>query len=251
MSKPRWEYIYGINPAFEVLRGGRRRVHNAFLNDASSHPRLRKLATYLESKKIPVEWVDKRRLFDLAESKEHQGAVLKADPYPYADLAKVWGQPRLLLIDNVEDPHNVGAIIRCADCFGFGAVLLPVKGSPEVYPSVVKVSAGASEHLDIVRSASANDYFTAAVEQGYEVVALDMKGAVPLADLQPKEKLLLVIGGEAKAVGQFILNGAHHLVRIEQYGRINSLNASVAAGIAMNALALPKAPPAPAESDAN
>ena len=239
MPKPSREYIYGVNPAFEVLRGGRRKVYTAFLNKAvPDNPRIRKLARFLETKQVPIEWVDKRRIFDLAQSKEHQGVVLKASPYPYVSLDSLLDRPRLLLLDNVEDPHNTGAIIRCADCFGFHAVLIPLKGTPDIYPSVVKVSAGATEHLDIARETSANQYMKTAVEHGYKVVALDASGEHDIRSLPlENEKVLLVIGGENRAVGQFILNEADYIAGIGMSGRINSLNASVAAGIAMYSMA--------------
>jgi len=239
MGASRWEYVYGINPAFEVMRGGRRRVHLAFLNEAArEQPRMKKLARLIESRSVLVEWVSKQRLMELSESKDHQGAVLKTEPYPYARAADLYGRDRLLLLDNTEDPHNTGAIIRCADVFGYHAILAPEKGVPEVYPSVVKVSAGATEHLDIAREGSANEHMKACRETGHVVVALDAAGTVDLQDLAQTlpARHLLVIGGEAKAVSQFILNSADHIVRIPQFGKINSLNASVAAGIAMYAL---------------
>ena len=239
MGKSRWEYVYGINPAFEVLRGGRRRIYNAYLTEAArDNPRLKKLAKFIESKQIETEWVSKQRLFELSESKDHQGAVLKTDPYPYVAAATLYDRDRLLLLDNTEDPHNTGAIIRCADVFGYHAILAPEKGVPEVYPSVVKVSAGATEHLDIAREGSANDHMRKAKETGHIVVALDAAGSIELDELAKTlpARHLLVIGGEAKAVSQFILNSAEHVARIPQFGKINSLNASVAAGIAMYAL---------------
>jgi 23S rRNA (guanosine2251-2'-O)-methyltransferase len=239
MGKPRWEYIYGINPAFEVLRGGRRTVHEAFLSESSrNNPRIQKLATYLSSKSIPTHWVEKGRVVDLSESKDNQGVVLRTEPYPYVASESLFDRPRLLLLDNVEDPHNTGAILRCADVFGFHSVLLPEKGVPEIYPSVVKVSAGATEHLDIARDHNAVKHMIEARKAGYTVVALDAKGKTTLdaAASMCTGKLLLVIGGENKAVSQYILNEADIIVGIPQAGHINSLNASVAAGIAMHAL---------------
>lgn len=239
MAPPSREYIYGINPIFEVVRGERRKVYEAYLNQATARqPRLAKLAALLEKHAIPIEWTDKHRLFELARSKEHQGAVLKVSPYPYTPFAELLGSPRLLLLDNVEDPSNVGGIIRSAEIFGFGSICLPTRGTPDIYPSVVKVSAGASEHVRICRDRTANQYLKAVLDDDYIVVALDGKGPTELPALKPDptKKIFLVIGGEDKSVGQFILNSAHHVVRIPMHGRINSLNASVAAGIAMYSL---------------
>jgi len=236
MAKAKHEYIYGINPCFEVIRSGRRTVKQAYLNKtATNNPRLRTLARFLKSREIPIERVDKYRLFQLSKSKEHQGVVIKASPYAYARFEDLLEDERLILLDNVEDPHNIGAILRSAEIFGFHSVLLPVKGSPDVYPSVVKVSAGASEYLKIAKECGANTYVKNAMAHGYKVVALDGEGDVNIKTLKDEtmDKILLVIGGEGKSVGQFILNAADYVAYIEQKGKINSLNASIAAGIAM------------------
>jgi 23S rRNA (guanosine2251-2'-O)-methyltransferase len=239
MAKPSREYIYGINPAFEVVRAGRRTVYEAYLNKAASNqPRIRKLSQYLERMNVPIQWVDKGRLNDLASSRDHQGAVLKVKPYSYQSSETFWDRPRILLLDNVEDPHNIGGILRSAEIFGFHTVLLSLKGVPEIYPSVVKVSAGATEFLDIAKDATANHYVQTAKERGYQVVALDGSGETDIHEVRDKlsGKVLVVIGGEDRSVGQFILNQADFVAAIPQKGRINSLNASVAAGIALFAL---------------
>jgi 23S rRNA (guanosine2251-2'-O)-methyltransferase len=162
--------------------------------------------------------------------------VLYASAFPYTELDdSLFEQPRLLLLDNIEDPRNAGAILRSADLFGFNTVLMPLRGSTDIYPSVVKTSAGACEHLRIVRAANSTRYVKRARDVGYRIVALDMQGdtdlaAIPVSDPRP---LLLVIGGEDKRIGQYILNEADVTARIPQHGHINSLNASVAAGIAL------------------
>ena len=113
------------------------------------------------------------------------------------------------------------------------------RGTPNVYPSVVKVSAGATEFLKITNDRSENAYVKKAIENGYTVVVLDEEGKTDIDEIKSinPEKLLLVIGGEDKSVGQFIINTADYVVAFKQFGRVNSLNASVAAGIAMFALA--------------
>ncbi|MBU0677105.1 MAG: RNA methyltransferase [Verrucomicrobia bacterium] len=244
MAKPRSskEYIYGINPSFEVIRGGRRRIMNAFVSESTkNNPRMKKLVELFERKEIPYEWVEKGRVIDLSGTKDNQGVVLKSSPYPYADFDKLLEGDRLLLLDNVEDPHNVGAILRSAEVFGFHSVLMSMRGTPEVYPSVVKVSAGATEFLQISKEMSGNNYARKAAEHGFKIVALDAKGTTDIRAIRGLglEKTLLVIGGEDKSVGQFILNMADYVTSIEQSGSVNSLNASVAAAIAMFALSGP------------
>ncbi|MBI2438271.1 MAG: hypothetical protein HYV36_05615 [Lentisphaerae bacterium] len=230
------EYIYGINPAFEVVRARRRAVNQAYLAASGRmDSRRRKLRELLDAAKAPVTIADKRQLFDLCRTTEHQGVVLETQPYPYARLAELQESRRLLLIDNVEDPQNVGAILRSAEIFGWQSVLLAKRGVPEIYPSVVKASAGATEYLRIARDHTANEYVKALLPLGFTLVALDARGreTVPQVAKLPLPKLLLVIGGEHRAVGQHILNQAHHCVSIPSSGRITSLNASVAAGIAL------------------
>jgi 23S rRNA (guanosine2251-2'-O)-methyltransferase len=240
MAKSSVEYVYGINSCFEVIRGAKRKVYQLYLGEKNvNNPRIKKLIEFVEKKEIPFEWVTKERLNQLSGSTDNQGAVMKTSLYKYDDLESVIGEKRILLLDNVEDPHNVGAVLRSAEIFGFRSVLMPVKGVPEIYPSVIKVSAGASEHLKIVRESATNVYVKKLQEdQGYTVVALDGAGKNSLEEVKniDPERILLVIGGEDRSVGQFVLNKADFVVSIRQFGKINSLNASVAASIAMYAL---------------
>ena len=245
MAKPSTEYIYGINPAFEVIRAGRRSVKEALLNKSiRNNPRIKKLIALLGKRSIPIEWVERGRLIDLSKSRDTQGVVLKSSLYPYVSFETLANESRLLLLDNVEDPHNVGGILRSAEVFGFQSVLLPLKGVPDIYPSVTKVSAGATEHLQIAKELSATEYVKRLSQAGFTIVALDAKGKTdPRAmNWQTIDKLLLVIGGEDLGVGQYILNSAQHVVGIPLHGRINSLNASVAAAIFMFAVSNPHDP---------
>ncbi|MCK5801536.1 MAG: RNA methyltransferase [Lentisphaeria bacterium] len=238
----RSDFIYGINPVFEVIRADRRTFRGALLSkSAARNPRIQKLASFLERQGIRVDWAEKGRLVDLCGSPDNQGAVLECGPYPYVPFAEQLSADRLLLLDNIEDPQNVGAIMRSAEAFGFQSVLLPRRGSVLVRPSVVKTSAGACEYLNVSCNCSINQYVKIAVEEGYILISLDAKGQIPLEKMRGKtpEKLLLVVGGENKGVGQFILNKSHHVLRIDQFGRVNSLNTSVAAAIAMQTLASP------------
>lgn len=230
------EYIYGINPSFEVVRAKRRTLRAAYFGPSGANgSRRRKLTELLNEAKAPIHSADKRKLFELCRTTEHQGVVLETDAYPYSSLESMQNADRLLLIDNVEDPQNVGAILRSAEIFGWHDVLLANRGVPEIYPSVVKASSGATEYLRIARDHTANEYVKALLPLGFSLVALDARGRESIqrvGSLQLK-KTLLVIGGEHRAVGQHILNQAHHLANIPQMGHVTSLNASVAAGIAL------------------
>lgn len=235
------EYVYGINPAFEVIRAGRRRIFRAYIAEtAQKAGRNAKLLTLLEKSGVKAEFVSKGRLFDLCRTTEHQGVVLETESYPYASFSGLLGRERLLLLDNIEDPQNAGAILRSAEAFGWRHVLFSNRGTPEIYPSVVKASAGATDYLEIARDHSANYYVRETIKNDYTVVALDGAGKTALDELrlQTETKIMLVVGGEHSGVGQLILNTAHYVARIPIRGKISSLNASVAAGIAMRMISL-------------
>lgn len=233
MSK---EYLYGINPAFEVIRAGRRKAYCAYVaGPVGPAGRMRKLLDLFKAAGCRVEIVNKGRLFELGRTTEHQGVVVETDSYPYVPFPELLKQNRLLLLDNIEDPQNAGAILRSAEVFGWRCVLLSARGTAGVYPSVVKASAGATEYLRVTRDHAANRYVREAVKNDFTIAALDRGGPLNISDFKFSlpSKLMLVIGGEHKAVGQYILNTAHFVVKIPLGGRISSLNASVAAGIAL------------------
>lgn len=230
------EFLYGINPAFEAIRAGRRQLLRLYLNqDGEQNPRLRKLAQVAEKYQVKVELADKTRLFDLCQTREHQGCVLEAGPFPYTPFVEMLCEKRLLLLDNIEDPHNVGAIARTAEALGWRHLLLPRRGCPLLLPSVVKAAAGACEFLQVAVNCAANQYVKIALAEGYTVVSLDASGPIALEEVQALqlEKMLLVVGGENTGVSQFILNNSTHIAAIKQSGKINSLNASVAAALAL------------------
>jgi 23S rRNA (guanosine2251-2'-O)-methyltransferase len=235
MAKPSREYIFGLNPAFEVLRAGRRKIFGATLAEgAAPHSKINDLARDLEQRSIPVERAGRERILQLAENKEHQGVVLKTSPYPYTPFAEIRGT-RILLLDRLEDPNNVGALIRSAEVFGFHDILLSEKGTPEIYPSIVKVSVGATEHVRIAKDHASPDYARQLHDRGFSIVALDAAGTVALETIKPGpgQPLLLVVGGEAAAVDPLILKMADTVARIDQKGAVNSLNAAIAGSIAL------------------
>lgn len=233
------ERIYGINPVFEAVRAGRRQIHRVWLSgEGGGNPRQKKLVSFLNNRGIQVEWVDKAKLFDLCGTREHQGVVLDSGPFEYTPFADMLGESRLVLLDSIEDPHNAGAVMRSAEVFGWKNVLLPRRGAPLVIPSVAKSAAGACEHLKIAVNCSPNQYVKIALEEGYTVIALDGAGKASLEEIKAAnhEKILLVVGGENSGVSQFIINCATYVAAIPQAGHVNSLNASVAAGISLYVL---------------
>ena len=236
------EYIYGINPAFEAVRAGRRKIYCAYIAETMrTAGRTGKLLELLKKAGAKSEFVSKGRLFDLCRTTEHQGVVVETESYPYSSFQQLLKHGNILLLDNIEDPQNAGAILRSAEVFGWRHVLLSNRGTPEIYPSVVKASAGATEYLQVARDHSANYYVREAVKNDFVIVALDSAGKTTINELNipSASKIMLVIGGEHRGVGQLILNTAHYVVKIPTSGRISSLNASVAAGITLFLMGTP------------
>ena len=190
------EFVYGINPAFEVIMSNRRKIFGAFICDTGK-PKIKKICNLLQSKGIEVQHVDKGQLINMTGNKYHQGVVLKVSAYPYVPFDSMIGKyDKLLLLDNIEDPQNLGAILRSCEVFGFKAVLLSMRGTPEVYSSVVKVSSGATEHLQIANDHNANAYAKKAKENGYKAMQFNsvVKTNTPACKLY--EKIGFKIVGE-------------------------------------------------------
>lgn len=239
------DHLYGLHPVTESLRANRRSFRELLLDEKAPADRFRQIRSLAESLGVRVHEGSKHDLFEACGSRQHQGVVLSAGGFPYAPITDdLFEQPRLLLLDNLEDPRNTGAILRSADLFGFHTVLLPKKGGAGVYPSVVKTSAGACEHLTVVREGNSTTYFKRAAAAGYRTVALDAGGSTPLSEVEADDSrpLFLILGGEDKRIGQYLLNSADIVAGIPQQGHINSLNASVAAGIALFHFTRPSSP---------
>ena len=228
--------MYGINPVTEAILAGRRTITRVVSAEGTeANPRMRHLLNAARKAGVPVSCMPRAKVSELAGTRENQGVVAECGPFPYTPFAEMLGAPRMVLLDNIDDPHNIGAVMRTAEVLGWKNVLLPRRGAALVLPSVAKSAAGACEYLNIAVNCSANQYVKIALEAGYAVVALDGGGDKSLEtvrDMKP-EKVLLVVGGEDSGVGQFIKMNATHVCAIPQSGHVNSLNASVAAALAL------------------
>lgn len=233
------EFLYGINPVTEAICAQRRQVRKVFFAEGTEgNPRMRKLSSEVRRRGIASAVVSRAKVSELSGNRENQGVTAECEGFPYTPFAEMIGAPRMVLLDNIDNPHNIGAIMRTAEVLGWGNVLLPRRGAALVLPSVAKSAAGACEYLNIAVNCSANQYVKIAMENGYYVVALDGAGTTTLEDVRATapEKLLLVVGGEDCGVGQFIKMNASAVCAIQQRGHVNSLNASVAAALAMHVL---------------
>ncbi|RME08549.1 MAG: 23S rRNA (guanosine(2251)-2'-O)-methyltransferase RlmB [Anaerolineae bacterium] len=233
------EWILGRNPVYEVLRAGRRRVIRLRLAEGVDRKRnLGRALRLAEKRAIPLEVVSRRELDRLGEN--HQGVALQVGPYPYADLlamleraAEQGEPPFLLLLDSVQDPHNLGALLRTAEAVGVHGVLLPLRHTATVTPAVVSTSSGASEHL-LIGQANLAQAITTLKRENVWVYGLDIgQEAEPIETVDLKGALALVVGNEAGGLRALVRKACDGLIRLPMRGRVDSLNAAVAGSVAL------------------
>lgn len=230
--------IIGWNPALEALRAGVR-PHKIWLA-AEQNKQVEELRVLAGEQGVPVEVVDKQVLTSLAGSEEHQGVVAAAPPYVYRtvdeilDHARSRGEdPFLLVLDHIEDPHNLGSLIRTAECAGVHGVIIPKRRAAAVTPAVGKASAGAIEHVRVAQVVNIVQELERLKAAGLWSIAADMGGERTLYEADLRGPIVLVIGSEGKGVSRLVAERCDMLVRIPMWGNINSLNASVAGALLM------------------
>jgi 23S rRNA (guanosine2251-2'-O)-methyltransferase len=215
--------LYGRNPIREALRAGRRPVHRVWATrGAAAEPWLR-----------DVEVIEARPedISARAGTEAHQGLCAEAGPYPYADPAELLERPDPLVValDELQDPQNLGAICRTAECVGADGVVIPERRSAEVTPAVCKASAGAVEHLQIAQVRNLADFLADAKDAGSWCYGAAAEGGVDYLDPDYRGGCVLVIGAEGRGLRPRVAGACDQLVALPMRGHIQSLNASAAA----------------------
>lgn len=214
--------VYGRNAVREALRGPRA-VRRAWATErAAREPWLREV----ELHHATPEQLERR-----CGSSDHQGLCAEAEPYRYADAAALLRREDALLValDEVQDPQNLGAICRTAECAGATGVVIPERRSAEVTAAVCKASAGAVEHLPIARVRNLADFLLAARETGAWSYGADGAARVPYTQPDYRGKVVLVMGAEGKGLRPRVARSCDELIALPLRGRIGSLNVSAAA----------------------
>lgn len=232
------DYIVGRNAVREALRSGRT-IQRLFITNDKVQGSLQEIIGLAKDKGIELRRVDDKQLSKYADGVVHQGVVALAAPVKFADLGEVlqnWSSdkaPLLILLDGIEDPHNMGAIIRTAECCGATAVLIPKRHTAPINATVAKTSAGALESIPLMQVGNVAQTIEELKKQGFWVLGAHMEGQQTLYQADLTSPLVLVIGNEGKGLSRLTKERCDFLVTIPMYGRINSLNASVAAAILM------------------
>jgi len=233
------EWVSGRNPVYEVLRAGRRHAFRALVAEgAQEKGRLEEILHLCKDRKIPVERVPRQRLE--AFGNVNQGIALEVSDYLYSDLQGIFNRakhrsepPFLLILDTLQDPQNLGTLLRTAESVGVHGVLLPLKQAATVTPAVVHASSGACEHLYLAQVNLAQA-ITTLKEAGVWVIGLeDDPQAQPVEQARLDGPIALVVGNEGQGMRSLVRDSCDLLVRLPMRGKVASLNAAVAGSVAL------------------
>jgi len=235
------EFLYGKRPILETLRARRRRVSRLFFATPPQDPEAQSLMTLGQEQGVPGQQMPKKWFEDKFPGSLTQGWAAEVSPYPYSALEELLqkleskDEGTLLALDQIQDPQNLGAILRSAECSGVDAVVLPIDRSAAVTAAVSKAAAGAEEHLQIIQVTNLSRAIAAMKERGYWAVGTAFPGPeLKVSDALEFEwpaKTLLILGAEGKGMRRLTREGCDFLLHLPLLGKISSLNVSAAAAI--------------------
>jgi 23S rRNA (guanosine2251-2'-O)-methyltransferase len=232
--------VYGVNPVRELLRAGGRGVAELWLAEGGGRGPVAEIERLARGTPAKLRSASRAHLDRLAGTDRHHGVVAVVAEFRYADVddllaaARAAGEPALLVVlDGVEDPQNLGAIVRSAHALGAHGVVVPKDRAAGVTPAVAKASAGAVEHCPVARVTNVAATLESLKEAGVWSVATAADGAAELAEVDLTAPTALVLGGEGHGVRPLVRRTADHVVRIPMSGKVGSLNAAAAAAICL------------------
>ncbi len=231
--------LFGRNPVLEALRVGAR-IRKIFLLRGTKGGSIEQIRQRAVRNGVEIVEISREAFLRLPGAGKAQGVVAEMPRRPPVDFNQVLdetgrtGSPGFLLIlDDIEDPHNLGALVRTAECAGAQAVVIPKHHSAQVTGTVAKASAGATAHIRVVQVTNIVQTIKEAQRHGFWVVGLEASAEKLFTEVDYKTSIALVVGNEGKGIRRLVKEHCDHLVRIPLYGKIQSLNASVAGALVM------------------
>ena len=220
-------YIYGKNSVIETL-SKKEKIKSVLI---ASNFRDQSILTQIKQLNVPTKVVEKRKMDELVKG-NHQGIVLEVPNYQYAPLEKLLEgeSPVIVILDHLEDPHNFGAIIRTCEAAGVSGIIIPKNRSVEVNETVMRVSVGAIHNMKIACVTNLVHTMQELKKEGFWIVGTDMNGT-DYSTIDYRGKIVIVIGNEGSGMSHLVEENCDFIASIPMQGKINSLNASVAAGI--------------------
>ena len=234
-------HLYGLLPVLEALRAGNRRVERVTVAEGAHESRLHELFELARAAGVPVRRAPRSELQRLAAGANHQGVIASVSAIAYADADELLGRlaaraqsgdpPLAVVLDGVEDPRNLGAIIRTAECAGVDGLFIPERRAAGLTETVAKAAAGALEYLPVARAQNVARLVEDFKERGLWTIGTDADANIEYTDWDWTQPCALLLGGEGAGLRRLVRERCDALVRIPLRGRVTSLNVSVAAGI--------------------
>ena len=232
------DIIYGKNPIIEALEAGHE-INKMLLLEGSRDRNLQKIIETARSKKILLQFVDRKMMDKIAEGENHQGVIAYISPYEYYEvdallqIARDKGEPPFLIIcDEITDPHNLGSIIRTANAVGAHGVIITKRRSAAINQTVVKTSCGAVEYVPVARVTNITQTIKTLQKEGVWIVGTDM-GAPVYHEANLTGSIAIVVGNEGDGISRLVKESCDFMISLPMMGAVSSLNASVACGVVM------------------
>jgi 23S rRNA (guanosine2251-2'-O)-methyltransferase len=233
------EFIAGKHSVLEALRSGRT-IHKIWISDHIQKATLQVVLEEAKQAGVIVQKTDKRKCDELANGEHNQGIVAQVAAYRYAEIEELFEvarasnlDPFFLILDEIEDPHNLGSIIRTAECAGVHGIIIPKRRSAGLTATVSKISAGAAEHVKVARVTNIAQTIDYLKKRGVWIAGTDVATKQSIYEGDFCLPLAIVIGNEGKGIGRLVKEKCDFTFRLPMFGQLNSLNASVAAGLFM------------------
>lgn len=234
------EIICGINAVHEALKARKRKAHTLFIAEGKKDNSLLKLVELAEKSGVKVRAVPKPKIFELSRVETNQGVALEVEPFRYLsveeliEISKKDGKlPFIVILDQISDPHNFGAIIRTAHLMGADGIVIPKDNSADVTPTVTKASSGAVEYLPIAKVVNLNTAINILKNNNIWVVGAEGETDKTIYDYDFVSAVAIVLGGEGKGLRRLVKEHCDQLLKIPMFGKVDSYNVSVAGAIFM------------------
>lgn len=224
--------IEGKNPIRELMASGKS-LDKLYVLDKTSDAEIREWVVAAKQKKARVEWVDRKTLDSISVTGHHQGIIAECTDFEYSDVSVCFKGDKdklIILLDGLQDPHNLGSVLRVAECAGVDAVVIPNRNSVVVNETVIRVSAGASAYVPVCKISNLNAFIKELKDNNYWIFGADMDGQ-SMYSANLKGNTAIVIGGEGSGLSKLTKELCDQIISIPMTGKVNSLNASVSTGI--------------------
>ncbi|HSH36409.1 23S rRNA (guanosine(2251)-2'-O)-methyltransferase RlmB [Schnuerera sp.] len=231
------QYIFGRNPVLEILKSGKE-IEKIFIIKGELKGSINKIIGIAKNRNIIIQQVEKQKLDQIAKGSSHQGVVALVTPYVYFSIDDILKKaesleepPFVIILDEIKDPHNLGSIIRTAECGGAHGIIIPKRRAAHVTSTVYKSSAGAVEHMMIAKVNNISDTIEELKDKGFWIYGADIESEEYYFNTDLGGPVALVIGSEGKGISRLVKEKCDFLLKIPMLGKVSSLNASNAASI--------------------